>query len=369
MIRKVERNNQRILVIDIRFRKRDGSKGRYRRDAQVQTQAAAVAEERRLVANIAQYGDVFEPAAILPEQPEATVVTFEEVVEDYRKTYMLTELKVSTRRGYNGVLKAVLLPRFRAVPITSLSGADCAKLDLELTKQSLAKSTRNNAQIVLRSVLGFAVDRQYVTEMPKALPRLRRPESSILEIPTDDEVAKILRMACETQRVAFAIMAYAGLRPNEVRALRCRDVKLRWLNEEPTGGFLSVREGVSHGEFHSPKTGTRELPITRALAALLVSCSTSKRERYVAQTKKNQRWGQYGLERAFARVRDRAGLSGWSVYVLRHYAITSWLRKGIPVHVVQKMAGHHNLETTQRYVHFLKTDLQDAALRLDGTSG
>jgi site-specific recombinase XerD len=67
-------------------------------------------------------------------------------------------------------------------------------------------------------------------------------------------------------------------------------------------------------------------------------------------------------------VRDRVGLSGWSVYALRHYAITSWLRKGIPIHVVQKMAGHRNMSTTQHYVHFLKEDLEDAR-RLDGDQG
>ncbi len=97
-------------------------------------------------------------------------------------------------------------------------------------------------------------------------------------------------------------MAYAGLRPNEVRALPRRDMKLR---------------------------------------------------------------REYGLDSAFERVRDRAGLAGWSVYALRHYAITTWLRRGIPVHVVQKMAGHRNLATTQHYVHFLKADLEDAARRLD----
>lgn len=48
----------------------------------------------------------------------------------------------------------------------------------------------------------------------------------------------------------------------------------------------------------------------------------------------------------------------------RHYAITSWLRAGIPVHVVQRMAGHVHLSTTQRYVHFLKADLEEAARRL-----
>lgn len=89
----------------------------------------------------------------------------------------------------------------------------------------------------------------------------------------------------------------------------------------------------------------------------------------MAVTQAGETWGQYGLDQAFERVRDRAGLAGWSVYALRHYAIIMWLRRGIPVHVVQKMAGHRNLATTQHYVHFLKADLEDAARRLDDERG
>ena len=70
-----------------------------------------------------------------------------------------------------------------------------------------------------------------------------------------------------------------------------------------------------------------------------------------------------------SRASPGAGLAGWSVYSLRHYAITSWLRKGVPVHVVQKMAGHKNLATTQHYVHFLKGDLEEAARRIDDDHG
>jgi site-specific recombinase XerD len=83
-----------------------------------------------------------------------------------------------------------------------------------------------------------------------------------------------------------------------------------------------------------------------------------------SRTRKGEPWGQYGLAQAFDRARNKVGLSGWSVYSLRHYAITSWLRRGIPVHVVQKMAGPKHLATTQRYVHFLRTDLEAAAERL-----
>jgi len=373
MIRKVERRGQqRILVIDIRYRKPDGSKGRYRHDAQVQTMAAATAEERRLLANIAQYGDVHEPKPeARKEEPKQASTTFGEVVTKYRTTYMVTDLKATTRRGYGQVLDGVLLPRFKDKPVVEIDGEAAAKLDLELTKDKLAKSTRNNIQIILRSVLRFAVERKDLAAMPSGLPRLKQPEPSILEIPTDDQVAKILRLACPTQRRAFGLMAYGGLRPNEVRALLRRDMKLRWEDNAPVGGFLGIREGRSYGETHTPKTGKREVPIARQLAVLLSEVEKGPREGHVALTVEGEPWGQYGLDRAFERVRDRAGLAGWSVYALRHYAITTWLRRGIPVHVVQKMAGHRNLATTQHYVHFLKADLEDAARRLDdrGNSG
>ncbi len=84
----------------------------------------------------------------------------------------------------------------------------------------------------------------------------------------------------------------------------------------------------------------REVPIARRLAILLADVEAGPRDGHVAVARSGTPWGQYGLDSAFGRVRDRAGLAGWSVYALRHYAITTWLRKGIPVHVVQKMAGH-----------------------------
>ncbi|UQA60456.1 tyrosine-type recombinase/integrase [Polyangium aurulentum] len=175
---------------------------------------------------------------------------------------------------------------------------------------------------------------------------------------------RILEAASEAHRRSFAIMAYAGLRPNEVRALRRRDVRLRWERGEAVGGFLSVREGQSHGQTHTPKTGQREVPIAAALARVFGSVERELRDGFVAVNDRGEPWGQWGLDQAFERVRKRAGLEGWSVYCLRHYAITSWLRAGVPVHVVQRMAGHKHLSTTQRYVHYLKEDLEEAGRRI-----
>jgi integrase len=371
-VREASRRGKRILVIDIPYRKADGTWTRYRRDSEAATKTAAREEERRIKDQIAKTGSPYEekPAEQVSEAPQ--IITFADVVQEYRASYMVTDLKVTTRRGYNSVLNSVLLPRLGSKPITEVDGDAATALNLKLTedggerKAKLGRSAKRNAQIVLRSVLKFAVQRKHIAAKPTGMPRLKKFDQSILEIPTDEQVQTLLLLATERQRLAFALMAFAGLRPNEVRALRRRDLQLRFQAGQVVGGFLSIREGRSFDETDTPKAGVREIPIAPVLAKLLALVAEGPREGYVALQRRGLPWGQYGLDQAFGRVRRMARFSGWSVYALRHYAITSWLRRGIPAHVVQKMAGHKHLATTQQYVHFLKADLEDAAERLAG---
>ncbi|UQA58569.1 tyrosine-type recombinase/integrase [Polyangium aurulentum] len=210
--------------------------------------------------------------------------------------------------------------------------------------------------------------RGYLRTRPANLPRLKPIGQTVLELPSDEEVKKLLDAAREAHRRSFALMAYAGLRPNEVRTLRRRDVRLRWEKGEAIGSFVSILEGRSHGQIRTPKTGQREIPIVPPLARLLAPVEQGPRDGHIALNERGKPWGQYGLDQAFSRVRRRAGLEGWSVYCLRHHAITLWLRRGVPVHVVQRMAGHKHLATSQRYAHYLKKDLEEAARRLAETS-
>lgn len=359
-VRAVTRRGKRKFVIDLLYPRSDGTEARFRRDSTAGTMAAARDEERQIRDRIARTGSPYEtPVAIEPE----IVVTYGDVVKRYRSTYLQTDLKSTTRRGYDDVLDRYLLPELKDRAITEIDGHLVRDLDFALAKEVVrknrtrAKSTRNNVQIVLRSTLKFAVEEGSLAAMPSGLPRLKQSEQTVLEIPTDEEVARILAKANETQGRALRLMAYAGLRPNEVRALRWRDIQLR----KAGGGFITVRLGKSYGELHTPKTGQREIPIALPLWSDLSLTEKRPSDAQVAVTKAGKPWGQFGISQSFERAMETAGLSGWSVYCLRHYAITSWLRAGVPVHVVQRMAGHSNLSTTQRYVHFLKADLEMAA--------
>jgi len=44
----------------------------------------------------------------------------------------------------------------------------------------------------------------------------------------------------------------------------------------------------------------------------------------------------------------------------RHTYATSLLRRGVDIHLVQRLLGHANIVTTVRYIHLSDTDLADA---------
>jgi hypothetical protein len=203
------RRGERVLILDIPYRRPDGTSARYRRDSAAATLTAAREEDRRIRDRIAKTGSPFEEQAVEPEKPK----NFSELVSDYRTKY-LPSLKRSTRRGYESVLDIHLVPHFGDLPVIEVSAQAASTLDLKLAKThgvkagtTKAKNTRNNIQIVLRSVLRFGSKHGYLTEVPGALPRLKRGGDLIPDIPNDAQVARILEVSSPSQRRAFLLRA------------------------------------------------------------------------------------------------------------------------------------------------------------------
>ena len=333
-VRKEMRGGKPHLVIDISYKTADGRRKRRRRDAQVQTRAAAYAEHARLLRQLGQTGD------LLPDAPKAdsSQYTFADAVAHFRRTHAATRLKASSRRGYDRVIDAELVPRLGKLRLERVDRQAVNEMDAELAGDGLKPATRANVQVVLRSVLRAAVDGGFIDEMPK-LPRLPRPGQSVVQTLHPDEVEAVLQAAHESQRVAFALAAYAGLRAGEVRGLRWSDVDLK-------RGALTVRRSVVHGVEGPPKSGDgRVVPIAAPLRPHLETASKARKSPWseVARTRYGKPWSDGGLTQAFERARDKAGLSGWTFHSLRHFFITELCRRGAPTMVVKQLAGHAEL--------------------------
>jgi len=369
-VRVVTRRDQRRLVVDIHYRNSDGRTVRYRHDAEVQTLQAARAEDRRRLTRLATtgtpYGVLSEdgvPVVAEPEpepepEPDAGPL-FREVAKEYMAAYATSNLKPSTRVGYDKRLKGFLLIELGHLPISMITPSKIRELDAQLVETGVKPTTRRGHQIVLRSILcRFAVERGYL-DAPPPFPRLPRCGERIHTALDPEEVARLLDAArSPAHRRAFLLAAYAGLRAGEVRALRWKDVDLR-------ARTLTVRLSRCRGFLATPKSGNERLiPLHDVLFRELSSSGKQDPDALVSVTRKGKPWGEWGLRQVFNRACERAGLEGWRLHDLRHFFVTSLFRGGAPAPAVQALAGHADLSTTQRYAHTTRADLRSAMDRL-----
>jgi integrase len=361
--KRVAKTGESRLFIEIRYKTADGRKRRFRRDAQLQTRSGAQAEERRLIAELERSGSIEQVA--LPEvtEPPLAGPTFLEAVRHFRATKVHL-LKPSTRITYNERIERVLLPRFGEMELGDITGVVLATLDGELTRKELTPSTRRNVHIVLRSIIRAAVEGGLIEAMPR-FPRLPRVGRKAIHPMHRDDLNAILAVASVRARLAFALAAFAGLRAGEVRGLKWSDVDLK-------GNTITVRCSVTRGESAAPKSGDhRVIPIAEPLRELLLETLPTRKSPWalVALTAKGKAWGEYGLNQVFQRAQKRAGRQGCSFHDLRHFFVTELFRRGASAPAVQKLAGHADLATTQRYADMVASDLRATIALFGGNSG
>jgi integrase len=368
-VRSVERRGERRLFIDIRYRNPDGTRARYRKDAEVQTLQAARAEERRILLSLTKTGSPFGVLASNGEilgvkqdgedSEAAAAPLFTDVAKEFLSAFAMSQLKPSTRFGYESSLRSCLIPAFGHLPIDQITPAQVRELDAELVERGVTTETRRNHQVVLRSVLRrFAVERGYFKE-PPPLPPLHKQRRRIAQVLSPDDVKALLEHTpSPALRRAFAIAAFAGLRAGEIRALRWKDVDLK-------GRTITVRLSRCRGVTSTPKSGhERMIPLNDVLLRELVEKVKPKPDALVATNHYGEPLAEYTLRNAFRASCKRAGLEGWRFHDLRHFFVTSLFRSGAPAPAVQRLAGHSELSTTQRYSHATPADLRSAMDRM-----
>lgn len=361
-VRTETRRGERRWLIDIRYSKPDGTRGRFRRYAEVQTLTAARAEDRRRLMLLATTGYPFERAEVEPEgasseeSPEPEEMrTFESVAKDYLEQFAPSHLKPSTRAGYRKVIEAHLIPVFGALKLDEIDAAAVRKLDAKLQAKKRRPSTRRNVQLVLRSILRrYAVEARILDVAPQ-LPKLPKSGATITTTLMVDEVKTLLEASSAAERVAFMLGGYAGLRAGEIRGLRWRDLNL-------VQGMLVVRRSICQGEVAAPKSGHERLvPLVRELREALEEIAERPLDAPVTRGPRKP-WTDWSLNKAFVRACRRAGLQRtWRLHDLRHFFVTSLFRANLPAPLVQKLAGHEHLATTQRYAHLVELDLAGVA--------
>ncbi len=340
-VRKVKRRGSTRWVIDIPYRSPEGRNLRYRRDAQVQTRTAANAEAQRLLVRLATTGTLEDSNKGDDDNP----ITVGDAVEHY-KLVDLPKKKPSTQRGYNVTIDAYVMPRLAHRPLSDLNRKLFIEFDTELVEAGLSASSRRNILVVLRRILRTAVDAGWLEHMPH-LPPLPRVGRTVVRSMSWETAEAILGVAYPAFYLAALLARDAGLRSSEIRGLQWSDVDLK-LRE------ITIRRAITHGVTGTPKSGhERTIPLTEKLYEALVEAKKKMTSPWgpVAPNSEGRIWSEHGLRYGFRVSCKRAGVEGWRFHDLRHFFVSKLFRHGASAPVVQRLAGHEVLTTTQRYAH------------------
>jgi integrase len=287
------------------------------------------------------------------ELDDDNTVTVAEYVEVWWRRHAIPHLAQNTRKVYAHVWDKHGLEPLGGIAIRSLRVATIEDLVADLLKRSVGAQTIRKLLTMLQSVLALAVRDDELpsvtTNVLAAVPRPRVPRRRGIVIwPTTIEAIRGAMPVRDATLVA--VLAYAGLRPEEALALEWRDV---------TDRYVRVERAVALGEIRQDDPRKRHDRSVRLLAPLaedlaawrLASRPPSDRALVFPRAD-----GTYWLDHDWRNWRKRvyqpaakaAGLIGSRPYDLRGSFASLLIQEGRTILYVATQVGN-NPETCLRH--------------------
>lgn len=247
--------------------------------------------------------------------------------------------------------------------LSDLRGLSCAlsKPVESITKNDLRGYMRQRGEAgisratVRRSIQGMStfwkwcMDEGYVASNATAGIVVPKRERKFARWLTEAELRRFVDTPDDNPRnaLAWALLAWLGLRRNELRRLNVGDVVL--------GEQLIVVRNTKD------KTD-RTLPIPDVLLEPLQNaCLGRAAGRYVVPGNKGGYWTAESFYRAFKRHCAASGMpAGVTPHTLRHTLATHMSARGVPLRIIQQWLGHERIETTSYYLQVAPEFMADA---------
>ena len=184
---------------------------------------------------------------------------------------------------------------------------------------------------------------------------------------SDSDLDRFLQLASGTKYYNYyRLLSLTGLRPSECLGLQRQDITLK---------HIEIRRKVSRDGIGDLKTQSarRQIPITPEIRSVLDDQlrRISGHSDWLFATRSGQP-SMWGLKSAFDyQIRRSAVWQGQvmiepalkiSLYDFRHTFATKAADSGMPMHLLQRLLGHSDIQTTMRYyVHLTDTSMEQMA--------
>lgn len=267
-------------------------------------------------------------------------VTLGEFFETYWELHALPMLEVSTRASYKGMWVRHLQPRVARYKLRQITPEVIGDLQAQLRRAGVGDPTVVRALSVLQSVLSLAVRHRRLARNPVAEVRKPAATPSRQVDPVPPMLVEQLRARLSPRDQAMvAVLAYAGLRPQELLALEWRDVADR---------RLLIHRKVIDGEIR-PYTKTRKNRSVDLLPVLAQDLreyrlASGRRGGLLFPRPDGEPWAEHDWRnwrrRVFQPAATKVGLPSPRPYDLRGSFVSLMVWEGRNLLEVAAQAGH-----------------------------
>lgn len=257
------------------------------------------------------------------------------------------DLAAATRRNYAGTWNRHIRPHpIAGMPLRSITPQTVDDCKADLRVAGVGESSIRTCLTLVQAVLGRAVREGVISY--NAAAAVKKPSAkriATVDPITPDAVEKIRRELTGTDALMVSVLAYAGLRPGEARALEWRHVRAQTL--------LIERAVDPDGAIKPTKTGqTRSV---RLIDALRADLDAAKGSGFIFARADGKPWIETDWRnwrrRKFMPAARQAGVGISRPYDLRHSIASLWLREGIDAVTVAGWMGHAPTMLLSTYAH------------------
>lgn len=266
--------------------------------------------------------------------------------------------KSSYARTTESLLRVHLIPKFGEMKIRSITTSliDAYRVELQTaapkqkrkSKEKISSTTINRILTMLSMVFNL-VQRDDPSFIPPHIEREEVDEDNEeIEIFEPDEMKKLLNCQNILQlRALVALGIFGGLRASELAGIKFEDF------EKDT---FTIKRAIVEGVIGKPKSGKgaksgeRTIPIQKSLAKVLNDLPN--KAGYILCDENGDFLSYHQIRDLLKKAEEKAGLPVTGrLHRMRHTFCTALAINNVPPTVVQKLAGHSSLKTTERYFH------------------
>ena len=275
--------------------------------------------------------------------------------------------KAGTQVAYDSIFRNHIRPALGKLPLAAIDDDRLISFRAQLRK-AVQPSTANMMLGKLVKILRYARRVRAIGEVP-AVERLVQPRRGQKRIYSEVELARLLEVARGqgTEELLVCLLALdGGLRVSEICALEWDDVDLQ-------EGVVTVQNNSFRGVKQTPKGTIGKVALTVGLRQALIDQRAAglPGPLVLQRRSKHTRWRHaphtpHSIGALLNNVQRAAGLAETGPHFLRHTALTRLAQLGASIYVVQAVARHSRLQTTQTYLHMQQVGLvREAAQILD----